>query len=119
MNTSVPKFETEYKVEMAEILKGMGMPRAFDADNAEFGDFGTSADGHIYINRVLHKTYSSVGEKGTRAGAATAVEMERLSASNQEETVNQVYLNRPFVYMIIDCENNIPLFIGAIMDRSK
>ena len=27
-----------------------------------------------------------------------------------------VYLDRPFVYMLIDCESNIPLFIGTLAD---
>ena len=114
--TSIPKFETEYSVEMSEILKGMGMPRAFDAENAEFGRLGVFADGNIWIGRVLHKTFISVGEKGTRAGAATVVEMLAGSAAPGPEEPKQVYLDRPFVYMLIDCENNIPFFIGTMMD---
>lgn len=116
--TSIPKFEMEYSVEMAEILKGMGMPKAFDSDSAEFGKLGTSTDGSIYISRVLHKTFISVGEKGTKAGAATVVEMLDGAAIEPPE-MKQVYLDRPFVYMLIDCENNIPFFIGTMMDSAK
>lgn len=113
--TSIPKFEVEYSVEMSEILEGMGMPRAFDAENAEFERLGVFAPGNIYISRVLHKTFISVGEKGTRAGAVTAVELSGEGAPAPEEP-KQVYLDRPFVYMLIDCENNIPFFIGTMMD---
>ena len=112
---SIPKFEMEYSVEMSEILKGMGMPRAFDPDNAEFEGLGTSADGNIYISRVLHKTFISVGEKGTKAGAATVIAMLNGAAAEPQEP-KQVYLDRPFVYMLIDCENNIPFFTGTMMD---
>lgn len=115
VETSIPKFETEYSVEMSEILKGMGMTRAFDPDNAEFGRLGVSENGNLYISRVLHKTFISVGEKGTKAGAATVVEMLDCAAVEPPET-KQVYLDRPFVYMLIDCENNIPFFIGTMMD---
>ena len=114
--TSIPKFEVEYSVEMSDILKGMGMPRAFDSENAEFAGLGTFAGGNIYISRVLHKTFISVGEKGTRAGAATAVELNSEGAMVEPEEPKQVYLDRPFVYMLIDCENNIPFFIGTMMD---
>jgi len=113
--TSMPKFETEYTVEMAEILKGMGMTEAFDMYNADFEGIGTSADGNIYISRVLHKTYISVAEKGTRAGAATIVEMYGNGGVCPSDP-KEVYLDRPFVYMLIDCENNIPFFIGTMMD---
>ena len=28
----------------------------------------------------------------------------------------EVVLDRPFVYMLIDCETNLPFFIGTMMD---
>ena len=115
VHTSIPKFETEYKVEMSEILQDMGMTEAFDMYNADFEGLGTSTGGNIYISRVLHKTFISVGEKGTKAGAATIVEMKDGAAGEPTEP-KEVYLDRPFVYMLVDCENNIPFFIGTMMD---
>ena len=115
VHTAIPKFETEYNVEMSAILKDMGMIKAFDIYNADFEGLGTSTAGNIFINRVLHKTFISVGEKGTKAGAATVVEMADGAAAEPQEP-KEVYLDRPFVYMLIDCENNIPFFIGTMMD---
>ena len=115
VRTSIPKFETEYKVEMSDILQSMGMTEAFDMYNADFEGLGTSTDGNIYISRVLHKTFISVGEKGTKAGAATIVENKDGAAAEPTEP-KEVYLDRPFVYMLVDCENNIPFFIGTMMD---
>ena len=115
VRTSIPKFETEYKVEMSDILQSMGMTEAFDMYNADFEGLGTSTDGNIYISRVLHKTFISVGEKGTKAGAATIVEMKDGAAAEPTEP-KEVYLDRPFVYMLVDCENNIPFFIGTMMN---
>ena len=119
VQTSIPKFETEYDVEMSDILKGMGLTRAFDPDHAEFNRLGTSEAGNIYISRVLHKTFISVGEKGTKAGAATVVEMKDCATAVAPQETKQVYLDRPFVYMLVDCENNIPFFIGTMMDIEK
>lgn len=115
VHTAIPKFETEYAVEMSEILKTMGMAKAFDSDNAEFGGLGTSTAGNIFINRVIHKTFISVGEKGTTAGAATVVEMTDSAVAELQEP-KKIYLDKPFVYMLVDCENKIPFFIGTMMD---
>lgn len=113
VNVSIPKFETEYDTEMSALLSAMGMEKAFEASEADFSALGTSSAGNIYISRVLHKTFISVGEKGTKAGAATAVEMVDECAPEYEDT-KKVYLDRPFVYMLIDCQNSIPFFIGTL-----
>ena len=114
---SIPKFETEYDIEMSEVLQEMGMTDAFDWQVADFSRLGTyNVDGmNICINRVLHKTFISVSEQGTRAGAATAVEMVAEGAAEIIE-YKEVVLDRPFVYMLIDCETNLPFFIGTMMN---
>ena len=113
----MPKFETEYDIEMSEALQEMGMTDAFDWRVADFSRLGTyHVDGmNICINRVLHKTFISVSEQGTKAGAATAVEMVDEGAMEIVE-FKEVVLDRPFVYMLIDCETNLPFFIGTMMN---
>ena len=114
---SIPKFETEYDIEMSEVLQEMGMTDAFDWRVADFSRLGTyNVDGmNIFINRVLHKTFISVSEQGTKAGAATVVEIAPGSAAPEME-FKEVILDRPFVYMLIDCETNLPFFIGTMMN---
>ena len=115
--TCIPKFESEYDIEMSEVLQEMGMTDAFDWHIADFSKLGTyNVDGmNICINRVLHKTFISVAEQGTKAGAATAVEMVAEGAAEIQE-YREVILDRPFVYILIDCETNLPFFIGTMMD---
>ena len=113
VETAIPKFETEYRADLSEILKSMGMPLAFDEDRADFSGLGTHTDGNIFMNRVLHEAFIQVGEKGTKAGAATVIEMTNKSADGGNK---QVFLDRPFVYMLVDCENNVPFFIGTVTD---
>jgi len=115
VKTAIPKFEGEYSVEMSGILKSMGMADAFDMDLADFTGLGNSENGNIFIGRVLHKTYIAVDEKGTKAGAATVVEMLAGGAAPSDK-IKTVYLDRPFVYMLIDCETNLPIFIGTVTD---
>ena len=115
VKTAMPKFETEYDVEMSEILKALGMTDAFDAGLADLSGIGHSENGNLFINRVLHKTYICVDGKGTRAGAATAVEVNDECAM-VEPDYYMVYLDRPFVYMLIDLETRLPFFLGTMMD---
>ena len=113
VQTSIPKFETEYSVQLNDKLSAMGMPNAFEQWSAEFEGLGTSTAGNIFIDRVLHKTFISVDERGTRAGAATAVVMADEAMALITHTV---LLDRPFLYMLIDCETNLPFFIGTLTD---
>ncbi|MBQ2737213.1 MAG: serpin family protein [Clostridia bacterium] len=115
VRAAIPKFDTDYTVEMNDILKSMGMQDAFDGKRAEFGGIGEWRDGPIYIGDVIHKTYIQVGERGTKAGAVTAVRLDGAMSQDPME-VKQVILDRPFVYMLIDCEASLPFFIGTLMD---
>lgn len=119
VRAAIPKFKAEYDVEMSDILKTMGMTDAFDYTVADFSGMGSSTEGNLVINRVIHKTFIEVDEKGTQAGAATVVEMNVESAMMEPEEIKTVYLDRPFVYMLIDFENNLPIFMGTVMDLEK
>ena len=109
----LPKFEIEYGKEMSPVLRQMGMVLPFNEDLADLSGLGVSAGGNLYISRVLHKTYISVFEKGTRAGAATLVEIVEKSAAPSPDR-KTVRLDRPFLFMIIDTETNVPIFIGSV-----
>ena len=113
VDTVTPKFETEFSVELGEALAALGMRDAFDPSLADFSALGTCDNGdNIFISQVIHKTYLKLDEKGTRAGAATGVVMEALTALR--EPPPQVVLDRPFLYLLLDTETNIPLFIGTV-----
>lgn len=113
VNAAIPKYENEYSADLSDTLQHMGMPDAFDMGKADFSGIGYSTAGNIFISRVLHKTYIAVDERGTKAGASTAVEMKDECAM-MEDYIRTVYLNRPFLYLIIDCESNLPVFIGTV-----
>ena len=116
VNTAMPKFRADFDAELAETLKAMGMPLAFDGERADFRDMGESEAGNLYIGRVLHKTHIEVTELGTRAGAATEVEIKcESSAEEPEQEIKNVILNRPFLYMIWDRETGVPVFMGTMV----
>jgi len=110
----IPRFTVEYNVILNESLMESGMKDAFDGKNADFSAMAHSDKNNIYISKVIHKTKIDVDAKGTRAGAVTAVEVSEGSAAQTEEP-KEVYLDRPFFYMIIDTRQNFPLFMGCLM----
>ena len=118
VETAIPKYETTYDTEMSEIFKALGMTDAFDSRLADFSKMGTAqVEGeNICINRIIHKAFIRVAEKGTQAGAATVVEMIAEGAMMIQNPPKEVYLNRPFVYMIIDPQTRLPLFMGAVYE---
>ena len=112
--TSIPKFEYEYGASLKEALQALGIHDAFDGEVADFSDVATTTlgDGQLFIGDVLHKTFISVDELGTRAGAVTVVSMDGAGSAPSPKEVN---LNRPFVYAIVDNATNLPIFIGTLM----
>ena len=110
---TLPKFKTEFDSSLVDQLKAMGVNDAFDVGTADFSKMGTSDLGGIFINDVIHKTFIDVNETGTRAAAATAVEMAAGDALI--ENYETVTLDRPFVYAIVDTQTNIPIFIGTLL----
>lgn len=112
VQVTIPKFSYEYELKMNDLLASLGMPSAFDPYTADFTRLGNSDEG-LYISEVRHKTYISVDDRGTKAAAITAVAVDECSA---EILGMQVRLDRPFVYMIIDNSQNLPIFIGTVMD---
>ena len=111
VHTSLPKFETEFSVELSDALKSMGMETPFLKGMEGVGT--STEDIYMAISKVLHKTFIAVDEKGTKAGAVTAVSM--IPSSGGPSDYKEVYLDRPFVYMIVDPINNVPIFIGSFM----
>ena len=111
----LPKFEYDFSITLNDVLKNMGMSLAFDKDYADFNKMAKyyGDQGNIYIGNVLHKTSITVAEKGTRAGAITVIEINGATSAGPSE-IKYVYLDRPFVYMIIDNQTKIPIFIGHV-----
>ncbi len=112
-SVTMPKFSYDYKLEMSQCLKQLGMPTAFDVD-ADFSGIDSSGTHRFAISEVLHQTHISVNERGTKAGAATKVELDNNSEGMVTGPV--ILLDRPFLYMIVDNATNLPLFIGTVTD---
>lgn len=109
----LPKFEFDCSFNLNDALKTLGMPAAFDSAKADFSGMATSTRGNIYIGNVYHNTKIALTEKGTIAGAATAVEFVEEGMMIYNQTMK---FDRPFIYVIYETETGTPLFVGAVKD---
>ena len=72
----------------------------------------------LMIQNVAHKTHIEVTPKGTCAAAATAITVGVTCVKPVEE-IRTVILDRPFVYMIVDTQTNLPVFFGTVNSVSE
>lgn len=112
VSAQLPKFEASYGVSMNGFLMDMGITTLFDQHSADLSDMAVHDGLNLYVSNVAHKTFISVDEKGTKAAAVTAVEV--CAEESEPEPPIEIYLNRPFVYMIVEWENRVPVFIGTV-----
>ena len=111
VSAALPKFEANWGADLSGTLADMGMADLFDPAKADLSSMADAAAGELYVSQVQHKTCIRVDEKGTEAGAATAVEVR---AAGLMGPIKEVVLDRSFLYVLMDCENHVPLFIGAV-----
>ena len=108
----MPRFSMEYSREMKDVLKELGMTDAFDGSRADFSALATGLD-MPHIGSVVHKAVLEVGEKGTKAAAATSVQI------NDESAVMDMQFlmaDKPFFCAIVDKTTGAVLFAGAVTD---
>ncbi|MCR5625175.1 MAG: serpin family protein, partial [Lachnospiraceae bacterium] len=110
----LPEFKYDYSTSLKGDLGALGMPTAF-TNSADFSNMiEYCKDPYQKIDDVIHKTHIEVDKNGTKAAAVTAVVMaSATSLQNPRPTIN-IYLDRPFVYGIVDVNTGVPIFIGAV-----
>jgi len=110
----MPKFKMEFEIELKKVLSKLGMPTAFDRRTANFRKMCELKPGeNISIDKVKHKAFIEVNEKGTEAAAATAVTMIK-TTSMAPRSAFQMKINSPFFFTIFDSENQAILFMGTV-----
>ncbi|CAF0720451.1 unnamed protein product [Brachionus calyciflorus] len=107
INLIMPKFTIKKKINLNQVLKGLGINLAFDSKKADFN--GITDESNLYVQEVLQYSYVEVNEKGTEAAAATVVKIVKRSLS----PIIHLNLNRPFVYFISEKSSNGILFLGV------
>ncbi|KAM8853989.1 serpin peptidase inhibitor, clade F (alpha-2 antiplasmin, pigment epithelium derived factor), member 2b [Synchiropus picturatus] len=101
-HVKVPKFKLEYSQELQEALTKLGLGDVFANPN-----LANMADGPLLVSGVQHKSSMEINEEGTEAAGTTSVIISRASHPN-------FYLNKPFMFAIMDDNSQVPIFLGVI-----
>ena len=121
VDLKLPRFETAFDTDDAggliELLKGMGIRRAFDGNSAEIPNM--CENGNLYISMMKQKAKIKVNEEGSEAAAVTiaAVNFTSAVADTQEPPKATFHANRPFVYLIHEQSSGVILFVGKFMGK--
>ena len=109
---TMPEFTFDSSFELVRTLTNMGMQDAFLLGIADFS--GMDGTRELFISEVLHKAFVAVDEVGTEAAAATIVEIA--VAKVVGESVVEVTIDLPFIFLIRDIETGTILFVGRVMN---
>jgi len=112
----IPKFKFETKYFMADDLKSMGMPTAFNWPGADFS--GMDGTKELFISKVIHQAFIEINEEGTEAAAATAVFMEDGAAPGVKlpSKIPIFRADHPFIFLIQEKSSENILFMGRVVN---
>lgn len=106
---NMPQFRMETSLVLNKTLERMGVTTAFSSA-ADFK--GISVMGPLRLDVIKQKCYLDVNTKGTEAAAVTGAQIRMTSV----RPVVSMNVDRPFLFVIADMENKMPLFAGKIVN---
>lgn len=112
VDIKMPVFNYELKMDLLKSLKALGMVDLFTPKVANLTKLGHSDNGNLYCSSVDQKVFIELTRKGTKAAAITQATVK--AESYIEPPKLQVYLNRPFIYALVDNNTGLPFLIGAL-----
>jgi serpin B len=113
---AVPRFKSEYKANLVEPFRQMGMRKAFEPGAADFSGMTKPGQGGLYLSTILHRAVIDVTEESTEAAAATAVVIPRTSVAPVATQPEPFRVDHPFLFYLVDDTTGLILFQGRISD---
>ena len=114
VDLTLPKFSADSRVDLATVLKAMGMTTSFDSLSADLS--GITPDEHLYLDKVIHQANIDVDENGTTAAAVTIVGGR--GGAGEPPPRAQLHIDKPFLYFVREDTTGVVLFMGRIDDPS-
>lgn len=108
INLKMPRFTLENKMDLTPTLQALGLKKAFSGG----ADFSSMSDVATYISLVQQATRLKVDEEGSEGAAVTVIEGELMSPLPEEEV--DFFLDRPFLFQILEPATGTVLFMGQV-----
>ena len=85
----------------------------FNIADAELGNLLDDKNSvPVAVSDIVHESVIKVDKEGTEGAAATGVELVLLSGFHGQFL--DLTLNKPFIFIVEDVENNIPILVGRV-----
>ena len=112
---TMPRFKFAFELQLNNVLKKMGMQKAFVSSQSDFTKI--TDDKKLYISSVVHKSFIDVNENGTEAAAVTSVTFSTTSIGPGDQ-IPKIYftVNKPFVFAITEKDTGAILFVGEVQN---
>lgn len=114
----MPKLNFETTADnVVEILQAQGVETVFSVADSDLSGLIEMNQGEVtYISDIIQKCKLELDEDGTRAAAVTmAMAQFNDVIMPKVKEQREVYLDRPFAFMIYDSENEQIVFIGKVV----
>lgn len=108
INLKMPRFTLENKMDLTPTLQALGMKKAFTNE----ADFSSMSDIATYISLVQQATRLKVDEEGSEGAAVTVIEGDLMSPLPEEKV--DFFLDRPFLFQILEPATGTVLFMGQV-----
>lgn len=113
LSVGIPEFTIKSDYKLNKTLQDMGIQSAF-TDMADFSNMIDSNTYRLMISDVIQKAFIEVDRNGTKAAAVTVIAANDCAIAPIDKQYFNVYLNRPFIYAIVDTETELPVFMGVV-----
>merc|ERR1712066_746782 len=105
------KFKNSSEMEISGFLKNKGISKIFEG-----AELSNMLDGQspaaLAVSQILQKSVITVDKEGTEGASATGVGIVLLSGSFGRRV--EITLDRPFIFVVEDTRNNIPILVGRV-----
>lgn len=106
VHVTMPEFKYDTGYDLTEYFKEHGINTMF----SRYADFSPMSSEWLKVGSIVHKAHIQVDRMGTKAAA---VSMAAVYVGCAPMDIKSIYLDRPFVYAIIDNETSLPVFAGV------
>ena len=94
-------------------MQSLGVTDLFDENLADLSKMGTSDSENIFVTEFVQKNCIRINRFGAEADSITKSDM---GTECKKERTPTVYLDRPFVFAIVDNATGLPLFLGIVAE---
>ncbi|KAK7871254.1 hypothetical protein R5R35_007542 [Gryllus longicercus] len=108
---NLPRFRLVSAISLVSALQAMGITDIFNA-KSDLSGITTNSQA-LLVSDIIHKAQIEVNEEGSSASAASAVLVNTLSLNSFMDDL-PFMADHPFLAIILDRVNSLPLFAGRV-----